>query len=172
MRNPSPISIDRLLFAAILIWAAGAVGLFVLNLVQNPTRARRAALDDRIASVTFHSETFETPEEVNYRKQRESIMAKQSLWKDLVAPPPKPVVEAKGPDLNKFLEGIIASAREEIVVGETVKVKFRTLQNKSGRWLTVGDKINGMTIAKITPEEILFTIEIKGKEYTAKLKRE
>lgn len=172
MRLEAPKSlVDRVVLGVAALWAISCIALLGYRAAFNPLNDRRAALDARLAAITYVPERFETAEQVNYRKLREAVTAKEALWKDLIDPPPKPGPVETKPDLNARLEGVFISAREELVIGDTVKVMVRTPLNKSGSWLSVGDKVNGLVIAEILPEKVVFTTVINEKEHSVSLKR-
>ncbi len=168
MRRPRP---DNLVISAIAAWAVFCVALVALHFVRNPMHQRAEALDARLASVIYVPESFESVEELNARELRDKIMAKQALWRDLVAPPPPPAVVEKGPNLDELVKGIRPSAREQISNAQGLRIKIRTEGDNAGKFYGVGDKLAGLTITEITANEVVFTTTIKNKEYTVLVKR-
>jgi hypothetical protein len=166
----SPIT--RVILGACALWAVACLGLAAWGVVQNPMRARRAALDERLAKITYVPEDIATPDRSPMKLQRKSIVDKDALWRPLVAPPAAPPPPEEKPDLLQKLQTVTVSARDQIRTGDSLKVKLHmSPEDKRGRWISVGDKINGLTVLEIRDDAVVFALEQNGKQYTEELPR-
>ena len=133
---------------------------------------REAALIARLNAVEFVPEELPVPDNAPLKVQRASIVEKKALWQPLVAAPVAALAPEVKPDLLEKLKGVTLSLRDQIRVGDSLKVKARlSPEDKRGRWVTVGDKINGLTIVEIKPAAVVFAMEKNGKQLTAELPR-
>lgn len=162
---------DRIVLLAVAVWTVACVGLVAVRVVRDPMDVRVAKLDDRLNSITYVDESFESPKELDDRKIREGILGKEALWKDLVPPPPPPAPVETTPNLDEVVKGIRPSAREQLSNAQGLKIKIRTEQNPAGAFYGVGDRVNGLTISEITPREVIFNAVVQKKEYTVSVKR-
>ncbi len=136
---------------------------------------RFQGLERRLAAVTYAKEELVAPEDTAYRPVHPAIAQNMALWNELIAPPPKKPAPPKPkarPDLLKRLQGVTASARNQVKLGGNIHaVMIRSAQNQNGRWMYVGDEVNGLVISEITPEAVVFMLEQQGKKYTVELPR-
>ena len=141
----------------------------------NPMHDRLAEFELEVDAVTYVPEGYKIESEANYDAIVAVIVDKTTLWKELVPPPPPPKPRprpVKKPDLKKMLEGVVASSRLQIIgAGGRILLDVKTPKDRAGSWLGVGDKVNGVTIKKITKDAVLFSLMSNKKEYTYSLPR-
>ena len=154
---------------ALVVTASLVVG--ILRAVQNPMHERLAQLEAELASVVYIPEEYAMNSSANYAAIVMGIARKSVLWEELVAPPVRKPKPKAPPNLEKMLKGVVASLRFEIESADTVSIKITTPENRKGDWMSVGDKINGLTIIEITRDSVLFTLNSGGEEYTYSLPR-
>ena len=152
--------------------AAGSLGLGGVKAARNPFHERLTDFERQMAAVTYVPEEYKADSDANYNLIVMAIVRKSALWKELVPAPVARAKPVKKPDLKKMLNGVRASSRLEMTVaGGGVLIDVKTLEDRNGSWLGVGDKVNGLTIEEITKEAVLFSLTIKDKEYTYSLSR-
>jgi hypothetical protein len=169
--NRTYTSIDRAVLGAAALWVIACIAIIAVNVIRDPFANRRAQLDSRIAQVTFVDESFHNTNAPAYLQLRERIVNKQALWNDLIAPPPRAEPVKRGPNLQELVKGIQPSRREQLGNAQGIKIKIRTEVSPAGQWLGEGDKVNGLIIKKITPEEVVFQTNVGGKDYEIPVKR-
>ena len=146
--------------AAIFLW-------IVFRAIVNPVKAERESFAADLAKVTPVEVAIDKPN-WNFEKWEKSIAGKQSLWQELVAPPPPvpPPPEAP-PDLQKMLQGVTATRQS---VGG--RAKIIKPDEPKGVFMKVGDNINGLRIKEITKTEVTLSLTWHEKELTATLPRQ
>ena len=165
-------TLGRLAIVLAAAWTVFCLAYVGYRAVNNPMDDRYVALETKLNAVPFVPEEFESPEEIDDRELRDRVMAKNALWSDLVAPPPPPPKpEEKGPDLDELVKGIRPSAREQIRNAQGLMVKVYTEGDRNGKFLGVGDRVNGLTILEITDDEVVFQAVVKKQEYSVPVKR-
>ena len=164
--------VELLIGIACALIAAGSLGVAGVKAARNPFHERLTDFEQQMAAVTYVPEKYTTDSDANYNAIVMAIVRKPALWKELVPAPaakPRPV---KKPDLEKMLKGVRASSRLEIAgTGGRILIDVKTLEDRKGSWLGIGDKVNGLTIKEITKEAVVFSLTIKDKEYTYSLPR-
>jgi len=162
----------RIAIGACAFWLIVCLSTLARNGVRNPMTAHKAALEARVAAVTFVPEDLPEPDKAPMKAQRKTIVDKEALWRPLVEAPAAPPPPESKPDLLEKLKGVTASARDEIRVGDSLKIKIHTNpEDKRGRWVGAGDKVNGLTILEIKADTVVFALEQNGKQFTAELPR-
>ncbi len=161
-------SATRTILTVCVLWGVTSLISIGWNAARNPMAARERALESRLSSIQIVDEDLPEPDQAPLKEQRDAIVQKTALWKALVAPAAKP--ESK-PDLLEKLAGVQVG-RQQIAKGDAISIKIRMApEDRQGRWVTVGDKINGLTIKEIRPDAVVFSVKQDGKEYTAELPR-
>ncbi len=162
----------RAALAAAALWVVVCVPFAGWNALRNPMDARENALEERLKAVKFVPEELPEPDEAPLKMQRATIIEKTALWQPLIAAPAAAPPPESKPDLLEKLKGVTASLRDQIRTGDSVKIKVHlSPEDKRGRWMSVGDKINGLTIAEIKAEAVVLSLEQNGKQFTAELPR-
>ncbi len=158
----------RVLFAAgVVVLAALAVAI-VMTVVSSPVAARRAELETQLETARIVDFAKPPRIELPYDRFHEQITGKPALWSPIAEPPKAP---AKPPEWDKLLQGV-RPTRQEIGTGNSRKVKVMLSPNdKQGRWVRMGEAINGAIITDITATDIEFTMEQNGIAYTHRLGR-
>lgn len=160
--------------ACVLIVAV-SLGVGGLKAVRNPTQDRLADFELELAAVTYVTEEYKTESDADYDAIVSGIVRKSTLWKELVPPPPPPKPRpkpVKKPDFVKMLQGVSASKRFEIIeAGGRTVIQVKTPEDRRGSWRGVGDKVMGVTIKKITKDNVVFSLKRNNKEYTYSLPR-
>jgi hypothetical protein len=131
----------------------------------NPMDAVRADLDRELAQVPEAGTGG--GDEFDYAEIQQTIAARPTLWRELVAmPAPAPEatkapVGPKAPDLNALLKGVSIGRGQ---IGEN-KVRVLTPEAPNGQWVAVGAQIKGCTLESISAKEVVFTYKWKeGKK--------
>jgi hypothetical protein len=164
--SPAP---SRAILAVSALWAVACLVFASWNAVRDPMVARKRALDDRLSRISFVEEDLSPSDRAPLKDRRAVIVQKTALWDVLVAPPAAP--EAR-PDLVGLLAGVGVGRQQMMAKGNSIKVRVRSSpEDKQGRWVAVGDTVNGLTIKEIRPDAVVFSIQQNGKEYTAELPR-
>jgi len=154
------------------IWTVVCLGIVATGVVRDPVPGRVQALEARLQAIQPPVELDQEQERANRAALRMSISGKNTLWSELIAPPPKPPPkQPPPPNLNKMLEGVRPSLREEIKIGDEVKVRIRMQEGGSGTWLTVGDTLRGLTIVGIRDDAVVFELKQGDKTYTTEIER-
>lgn len=158
----------RTLFAAgAVVLAALAVGI-AMTVVRSPVAARRADLETQLDTARIVDFARPPRIELPYDRFHEQITGKPALWSPIAEPPKAPV---KPPEWDKLLQGV-QPTRQEIGTGDSRKVKVMlSPKDRQGRWVRMGEAINGAIITDITPTHIEFTIKQDGIDYTHRLGR-
>ena len=158
----------RVAITIFLLWALSNVGSIVWRFVNSPIAARKAAHEARLQDSRFAGGDVPTQDSSPRKARGDAIVAKGTLWKGVVDAPP-PVESA--PDLGEQLKTIVAT-KQQIVRGDAVNIKIRAnAQDRQGRWMAVGDTLNGLTLKEIKPDAVVFGLQQNGKEYTAEVRR-
>ncbi len=162
----------RAAIAVAVLWSLACIAFAGWNVVRNPMDARKSDLDTRLSRIVFVPEELAKPENAPLSVQRAAIVKKEAIWRPLVAAPTAaPPPEAK-PDLLEKLKGVTASRRDQIRVGDSLKIKIHmNPEDKRGRWITVGDKVNGLVVMDIKEDTVVFSLDQGGKQFTAELPR-
>jgi len=159
------------LMAACAIISIGSLAFVAMHALQNPMHERLTVLETDMASVDYIPEEYVTTSDANYPMLVTRIVNKETVWKELVAPPKKRIRPPKPPDLEKMLEGVVASRRVQIGRGDSISIKVTTPSNPRGSFMKIGDEVNTLTIKEITSESVLFHLKKRGKDYTYSLLR-
>jgi len=164
--------VDRLAIGAAALWCVVCVVWIGWHAVRSPMSARETALQTRLAAVTYEPEALIGQDSAPLGIDRRKIVEKEALWRPLVAAPPPPPAPEAIPDLLEKLKGVTVSRRDQIRAADGLKIKARlSPDDKRGRWIAVGDTVNGLKVAEITPETVVFTMEQNGKQYSTQLPR-
>ena len=149
------------------VLAALAVALAAL-LVNSPVSARRRGLEAELEAARRVEFTRPPRVDLPYDRFHQQITGKTALWSPVAEAPQAP---EKPPEWDKILQNV-RPTRQQIGAGPTRKVKVMMGPNdRQGRWVTVGENINGATVSEITDTHIVFRIQQGGKEYTHNLGR-
>lgn len=162
---------EQLLMVTCGLVVTGSLVFVSLHAIRNPMHERLAVLETDMASVHYVPEEYVTNSNANYSAIVAGIVRKTAVWKELVAPPVKKVKPKPPPDLEKMLEGVIASRRVQIGRGDKLSIKISSPQNRRGKFMGVGDEVNKLRIMEISDESVLFRLKSGGKEYTYSLPR-
>lgn len=163
---------NRRIYLTGAIVLIAVLALIVKDILANPIRPRKEAHIAEIALIDTSSEPFVVARELDYAQLENSIIGKESLWKELIAPKKKPPPKPKQPNLQKKLKGISAT-RQQIGSGDTMKIQFvKTEKDKKTRfWKRIGGSINGLKISAITNDKVEFSMKWKDKVLTTSLTR-
>ena len=163
---------ERIIGTVCGLSSAVLLALIGVNAAGNPMDKRFAELEQGMAAVRYVPEQFMTKQVVNYAVVGRQVLSNESLWNELIAPPPPKLKVAARPNLEKMLRGVVASLRQEITGsdGRTL-IRIKTAEDKRGSFKGPGDHVNGLTIQKITANSVVFILKKGGKEYTHTLPR-
>jgi len=163
--------IELILMPVCAVALIGSVAFMAMQALQNPMHERLAVLETDMASVDYIPEKYVTTSSANYPMLVTRIVNKVTVWKELVAPPKKRIRPPKPPDLEKMLDGVVASRRVQIGRGDSISIKVTTPSNPRGSFMKIGDKVGELTIIEISKEAVLFHLKKRGKYYTHSLPR-
>lgn len=149
--------------AAVLLAVAAVAAVRAL---QNPYKAREAALENRLAQIKPAPEDVQD-EQSNFARWKETIESKPSVWKELVPPPPPPPPPPpKRPNTKEMIASLQVTRQG---IGD--KVRIITQDNPKGVFLGAGDSINGMKIKEVTKAAVTFSLDWNGEELTEVVQR-
>jgi len=163
--------IELILMPVCALTLIGSVAFMAMQALQNPMHERLAVLETDMASVDYIPEEYVTTSSANYPALVMRIVNKETVWKELVAPPKRKRKPPPPPDLEKMLDGVVASRRVQIGVGDSISIKVTTPSNPRGSFMKVGDEVGELTIKEISKEAVLFHLKKRGKDYTHSLPR-
>lgn len=130
------------------------LGLVVMNMVDSPMKARSEDLQVRLLDNPVQTSDAGV-DVVPVEEWNRVILAKNTVWRSLVAPPPPPPPlpppPPQEPKVEQMLAGVSATRQQ---VGD--KVKFVLPDNPKGEFLGVGDSINNVAINSISKTEVVF----------------
>lgn len=163
-------------FDRILYIAAGGMVLLVFfqvvaNALSDPMETRRIALSDRLLQGEARGAIDLRPS-WRFDEWQQSLQGKETLWRELVAPPPppppKPPTPEPCPPPCKGLEDVIASRHQ---IGG--KVKIILPDNPRGQFMEVGEMLYGARLESFDREFVVFHVycESQGKDLYCKLPR-
>lgn len=147
----------RIITISLALLGIGLMALAAQRLQQDPYALRRAEIDTRAAAIQPEEITINLDRRTDLSQMRAKITANGGLWKELIEPPPPPPPpKAKAPDIDKALEGIVPTRQS---IGSAVL--FRVPGNNRAR-VSVGDVLNGCTVAEVTRTDVLFELPWAG----------
>ncbi len=158
---------QRLIAAATLVLAgaAAAIGWFVFN---DPTTDQREWVRAQLMTAESSADnTRDGGSAVDFVSMEQTIANRNHLWTPVI---PQPRQAPPAPDMEGPLRDVEIT-RESMGFGDDLRVRIRTGSNRRGRWMGVGDVLNGLTIKEITDTEVVFSKESHGREYTTQLRR-
>lgn len=168
----SMTAMDRLLIGALALWTLGCVAYMGMRMVKDPFVDRSHRMEAHLGEIEPPPGPDAASEDEDRRFVRMVIMQKESLWKELVPAPPKPKApKPPPPNLEKMLQGVRPSLREEIRIGDARHVRIRQQESGEGPFMTIGDRIRGLTIVDIRDDVVVFELKKGGETYTHELKR-
>jgi hypothetical protein len=134
--------------------------------LSQPFAENRRALAERINAI----ERTPPPEPETpwaFGAWQAGIHSKPGVWNVLTEapppPPPPPPPPAKCPDINDMLKGVKAARAQ---VG--AKVKIILPDEPKGKFMAIGERINGCTLTNITKEAVEFEFHCKERDQTLK----
>lgn len=164
---------ERIITAVCVLISLAALGLIALNTLRDPMDARWARLQEEIAGVKPLEIAYATEENINYREIEQTLLAKPSVFVELVPippPPPPPPVVPQPPDFGRLKQGVTFTM-QGMGSGANTKVKCIHPGNPRGEFLKVGDVVNGMKILEIHRDRVLLEAENDGHRWTTEMPR-
>ena len=160
---------------AIFIFGIAALVLakVVLNIFVSPMDRIRDNVAASLAEIPANAPLSNGAGQ-DYALWARDIKAVPSLWQEIVAPPPPPPPKAppkaSAPNLAEMLADVSIGKGQ---IGKT-KIRVVTPEAPRGRWLQIGDAVNGCTLESFTRKEAIFTYywEDGGKILEVALLRE
>lgn len=158
---------ERTLIAAGGATLAAIIAFTGTLVAWNPVDARTKRMDRELAKIRPMSVDFPKPN-WDFDAWHESIVGKETLWKEIVAPPPPPPPKPPDPpDPKEILQGVECTRMQ---IGD--KAKIKTPDNPKGSMYKVGDTIKGVSIKEINRKYVLFSLMYEGKELTLMMDRQ
>lgn len=156
--------------------AAGGFVLLILfqvvaNALTDPFEARRMELSDRLRQSEARGALDLRPV-WRFAEWQQSLKSKDSLWRELVPPPPPPPPKPPAPEPCpppcKGLEDVVASRHQ---IGG--KVKIILPGNPRGQFMEVGETLYGARLESFDREFVVFHVycESQDKDLYCKLPR-
>lgn len=154
--------------AIALAASAAAWALLAYRFVEAPYRARRAALEQRVAAV----EPATTPDihiaPDTVRRQEAAIVGKKTLWAPLVE---ERAAAARPPSFPELLKGV-SFTLQRIGEGKEQRIKVE-LENGTRLWLSAGEVVaNGVVLKSIADDKVTVSLRLRGVEYTETIDRQ